>query len=188
MTYRSRVALFLAALLALTACGPNVRGIALQDVPGGDESRGQAAIAAHGCGSCHIIPGIPGAQGLVGPPPTGFAPKMHRWGAPQLPRQPDRLAARPASPRTRHDHAHPRPHRSRGPQPRRLSGNAALSDWPARTSGRAAKLAAWGTRRSGSSPSAQGFRPLRMRIEYVPTISFRGPMRLLIEWDASVTS
>ena len=36
-------------------------------VAGGDVVRGKAAIAAWGCGSCHTIPGIPGANGNVGP-------------------------------------------------------------------------------------------------------------------------
>src|SRR4051812_43384261 len=34
---------------------------------GGIAEKGRAAIAYHGCGSCHNIPGIPGAIGLIGP-------------------------------------------------------------------------------------------------------------------------
>lgn len=34
----------------------------------GDPVRGKAAIRTYGCGSCHVIPGIPGADGRVGPP------------------------------------------------------------------------------------------------------------------------
>ncbi|HEU4631521.1 MAG TPA: c-type cytochrome [Gemmatimonadaceae bacterium] len=30
--------------------------------------RGRAAIDAYGCGACHMIPGVDGAVGLVGPP------------------------------------------------------------------------------------------------------------------------
>lgn len=33
-----------------------------------DPGRGAALIRQVGCGSCHIIPGIKGARGLVGPP------------------------------------------------------------------------------------------------------------------------
>jgi cytochrome c1 len=91
MTPRAGSLLLLAALLALTACGPDVRGVALQDVPGGDKSRGKAAIAEYGCGSCHVIPGIPGAQGLVGPPLTSFARRKYIVGA--LPNTPDNLIA-----------------------------------------------------------------------------------------------
>ena len=34
----------------------------------GNDAGGAALIARVGCGACHIIPGIPGANGLVGPP------------------------------------------------------------------------------------------------------------------------
>ena len=34
----------------------------------GDPAAGAEEIAAVGCGSCHKIPGIAGAEGLVGPP------------------------------------------------------------------------------------------------------------------------
>jgi putative membrane protein len=34
----------------------------------GDASQGAALIRHYGCGSCHTIPGISGADGLVGPP------------------------------------------------------------------------------------------------------------------------
>jgi cytochrome c2 len=34
----------------------------------GDPRQGAAEIAQTGCGSCHTIPGITGADGLVGPP------------------------------------------------------------------------------------------------------------------------
>lgn len=35
---------------------------------GGDARRGRQVIQSYGCGSCHTIPGIEGARGLVGPP------------------------------------------------------------------------------------------------------------------------
>jgi cytochrome c len=34
---------------------------------GGDPDTGKFAIQQYGCGSCHTIPGIPGANGMVGP-------------------------------------------------------------------------------------------------------------------------
>lgn len=33
----------------------------------GDSNRGQQLIAQYGCNSCHIIPGVEGAKGMVGP-------------------------------------------------------------------------------------------------------------------------
>jgi cytochrome c len=35
-------------------------------------SRGQLALERYGCGSCHIIPGVRMATGMVGPPLTSF--------------------------------------------------------------------------------------------------------------------
>lgn len=40
---------------------------ALRSVPGGDVGRGRAALRRYACGSCHSIPGVPGAEGRVGP-------------------------------------------------------------------------------------------------------------------------
>lgn len=44
-----------------------------EQLTGGDVNRGELAIAAYGCGSCHTIPGIPAANGKVGPPLKGVA-------------------------------------------------------------------------------------------------------------------
>ena len=35
---------------------------------GGDPNRGKEAIERYGCNACHIIPGIKGPRGMVGPP------------------------------------------------------------------------------------------------------------------------
>lgn len=42
-------------------------------VEGGDVGRGKTQIASYGCGSCHTIPGIAGADGQVGPPLTAWS-------------------------------------------------------------------------------------------------------------------
>ena len=42
-------------------------------VAGGDAERGKIAIGEYGCGSCHTIPGIRSANGLVGPPLTDWS-------------------------------------------------------------------------------------------------------------------
>jgi cytochrome c len=68
--WSSRLGIGLGWLVLLGACGrraPNTL------VPGGDPDRGKTQIAAYGCGSCHVIPGVSGARGLVGPPLTKFA-------------------------------------------------------------------------------------------------------------------
>lgn len=39
-----------------------------RQAPGGDPDRGRAALATFGCGGCHLIPGVDGAESWVGPP------------------------------------------------------------------------------------------------------------------------
>jgi cytochrome c len=58
-------------------------------VVGGDAERGRVSLDGFGCGACHVIPGIPGARGMVGPPLTQFALRSYIAG--QLPNQPDNL-------------------------------------------------------------------------------------------------
>jgi len=38
----------------------------------GRSDRGKELIRAYGCGECHVVPGVKGARGRVGPPLTGF--------------------------------------------------------------------------------------------------------------------
>lgn len=56
---------------------------------GGDVQRGAQLIRSIGCGRCHSIPGIRGADGAVGPPLTSFARRTYIAG--QLPNSPDNL-------------------------------------------------------------------------------------------------
>lgn len=37
------------------------------ELPAGNPQRGKTLIRDYGCGGCHVIPGVIGAQGLVGP-------------------------------------------------------------------------------------------------------------------------
>jgi mono/diheme cytochrome c family protein len=55
----------------------------------GDADRGRALLAAYGCGSCHTIPGIPGARSKVGPPLDRFG--IRQYVAGQLVNTPARL-------------------------------------------------------------------------------------------------
>jgi cytochrome c2 len=54
-----------------------------------DPTRGAQLIAALGCGSCHSIPGIDGARGLVGPPLDNIADRTIVAGV--LPNTPDNM-------------------------------------------------------------------------------------------------
>jgi cytochrome c2 len=51
-----------------------------QTTTGGSAGRGLAAISRYGCGSCHVIPGVSGAFGKVGPPLTGFGSRFYVAG------------------------------------------------------------------------------------------------------------
>lgn len=55
----------------------------------GRPDRGAQLIAQYGCGSCHTIPGIGRADGLVGPPLTRFGARSYVAG--ELPNNADNL-------------------------------------------------------------------------------------------------
>lgn len=74
----------LLALLALTpaaiaSCGREDTA-ARRTVQGGDAERGRTAIDRHGCGACHLIPGVRTARGIVGPSLTDFARRPYIAG------------------------------------------------------------------------------------------------------------
>jgi cytochrome c len=57
----------------------------------GAPSRGPAAIGRYGCGGCHTIPGITGADGKVGPPLDGVGQRVYIAG--QQRNTPDNLVS-----------------------------------------------------------------------------------------------
>jgi cytochrome c2 len=85
---QARLAAAILAVLALAAAGCGSSSPALR-VPGGDASQGAELIGAYGCGSCHELAGIDGADGRVGPPLRDFADR--RYIAGQLPNNLDNL-------------------------------------------------------------------------------------------------
>ena len=54
--------------LVATGCGQTEQAAPPRQVTSGSPGRGAADIAHYGCGSCHTIPGIDGADAYVGPP------------------------------------------------------------------------------------------------------------------------
>lgn len=56
-----------------SAGSPTAAGQAAPAKAPGDPAAGQQAIAKYGCGGCHTIPGIQGANGTVGPSLAGVA-------------------------------------------------------------------------------------------------------------------
>jgi cytochrome c len=58
-------------------------------ITGGNAERGRELIRSYGCGTCHSIPGVTGATGLVGPPLGGIASRSYIGGV--LPNAPDNM-------------------------------------------------------------------------------------------------
>src|SRR5688572_7536557 len=83
--------LILAALLVslfMAACAEEV-GTSEKVVAGGDPVAGEEAIELYGCGSCHAIHGVEGADGRVGPPLIDFEERHFIAG--ELPNEPENL-------------------------------------------------------------------------------------------------
>jgi cytochrome c2 len=73
-------AIVLVSVLALTAaCHSDAEKKAARWT-GGDAARGKIAIRKFGCSSCHTIPGVPGADALVGPPLDRIAARAYVAG------------------------------------------------------------------------------------------------------------
>jgi cytochrome c2 len=56
---------------------------------GGEPAEGRWAIRKHGCQACHAIPGVTGADGLVGPPLDGIGRRLYLAG--HLPNTPENM-------------------------------------------------------------------------------------------------
>ena len=78
-------AVVLLALMATACEEPEIP----QELADGDPRAGAALIRSHGCASCHTIPGIRGAVGIVGPSLWKFALRTYLGGV--HPNTPDAL-------------------------------------------------------------------------------------------------
>lgn len=78
---RPSIAIFLvcAALACLCSCDRAAKQRAREQT-GGDPDHGVVLIRYYGCASCHTIPGIRGADSLVGPPLAHVASRMYVGG------------------------------------------------------------------------------------------------------------
>lgn len=63
----------------------------VQQPIGGNAKSGAALIRQFGCGTCHVVPGISGADGMVGPPLTQIARRVYIAGV--LRNSPDNMIA-----------------------------------------------------------------------------------------------
>ena len=86
------LALLAAALPSLGACRLFQRedaDEAAAAITGGDPARGPLLMRKYGCQSCHTIPGVDGADALVGPPLAHMAARSYIAGV--LPNAPDNM-------------------------------------------------------------------------------------------------
>ena len=85
-----RVALLLLASVLVAGCGDErYHDEAVANMVGGNPDRGPLLIRSYGCGTCHTISGVAGANGLVGPPLTGIAERAYIAGV--LPNAPENM-------------------------------------------------------------------------------------------------
>ena len=95
---------FLVALLLSAGCGMSNAALSRGDVlaVGGDPARGVETIQYAGCGSCHYIPGVAGAHGMVAAPLTWFSRRTFIAG--EVPNTPENLVLWIRSPQTIEPH------------------------------------------------------------------------------------
>lgn len=81
--------LVLLAIGALAGCSGGQMNRPYSVSMSGNPQHGRQLIVSYGCGSCHVIPGIYTARGLVGPPLFFFSRRTIIAG--ELPNSPDNL-------------------------------------------------------------------------------------------------
>jgi cytochrome c len=75
------VSLVFLIVLLISGCTGDVRGVP-EDRPSPPENvnHGRELIASYGCGSCHTIPGVPGADAMAAPPLNDFYKRTYIAG------------------------------------------------------------------------------------------------------------
>jgi cytochrome c len=86
---RSLNGLALAALALVTSACTHGEADAMALTHGGNAARGKELIRTYGCGSCHTIPRVPGAESTVGPSLQGEATRAYIAGV--IPNQPENM-------------------------------------------------------------------------------------------------
>jgi cytochrome c2 len=82
MKFRTISLNFLVVLtLFLSSCSGDVNGVPEpRQAPANNIANGRRLIASYGCGSCHTIPGVPGANSMVAPPLKCFHQRTYIAG------------------------------------------------------------------------------------------------------------
>jgi len=89
VSVRSWTAVVLAALVSTTSACTHGEADAMALTHGGDAARGKELIRTYGCGSCHTIPRVTGAEASVGPSLQGEATRAYIAGV--LPNVPENM-------------------------------------------------------------------------------------------------
>ncbi len=76
-----QLSIAVAVAFFLSACSGQVSGVP-EPRPSSKDAieTGRRLIVSYGCGACHSIPGVPGANGTVGPPLDHFYEHMYIAG------------------------------------------------------------------------------------------------------------
>jgi putative membrane protein len=85
---RARTTLLLFVVFVAASCD-RASGDDRRQLTNADPDRGRVAIRRYGCGSCHDIPGVTGASGMVGPPLGHVSQRVFIAGV--LPNEPDNM-------------------------------------------------------------------------------------------------
>jgi cytochrome c2 len=72
-------AVFASATAATWSARQQTQRVA-QTMTGGDPTHAPEIMRRYGCGGCHTIPGMPGADGLTGPPLSGLIHRVYIGG------------------------------------------------------------------------------------------------------------
>ena len=89
LTGRFWTGVVLATLALATSACTHGEADAMALTHGGNAARGKELIRSYGCGSCHTIPRVTGAESTVGPSLQGEA--THAYIAGVLPNQPENM-------------------------------------------------------------------------------------------------
>jgi cytochrome c1 len=75
-----RGALALAFVVGVVMAGCERPPEPVPSVAGAHPEAGRNALASHPCVNCHVIPGVPGSRGIVGPPLSAWAGRLYIGG------------------------------------------------------------------------------------------------------------
>jgi cytochrome c2 len=84
------VAVAMVAAVGGTWMSKQQTGRIARAISGGDPDQAPELVRRYGCGGCHTIPGIPGADGQVGPPLSDLIHRVYVGGV--AINSPDKLA------------------------------------------------------------------------------------------------